>query len=427
LETGYFYFARREANSKAVFGTAFLSHFSSTILFVIVSLIYIDEIAVLIKFKENSGYIIWFIFVLGFDTLSAVPFAKLRSENKAFRFALIKTISVVFNVLLNFVLLFIIPKYLLSSNNMFLGFRYEVTIQMIFVINFISSLLTLFLLVPDILRTGIQFNADIWKRLLLYSLPLMVAGLAGTVNEAIDRVLLQHLLPDNIATSEIGIYGSNIKLAVIMTLFIQMFRFAAEPFFFNLHKSEDKDKVFSDVTRVFILFGLIIFLAVTCYLDILKYFVGREQDGYWAGLSVVPVYLMANLALGIYFNLSFWYKLSNKTYYGILITGVGACVSIGLNFILIPRFSYMGCAWVHLITYIVMNILSYFLGKKYTNIRYDFRSIFTYFFIALIVFTLAYFVKIDILILQLLKNTMLLVGFLIYLEKREHIISIFRR
>jgi O-antigen/teichoic acid export membrane protein len=424
METGFFFFSKRETKSDSVFGTSFISLFFSTLVFVIGALIFLKPIAGAIEFTANPRYIIWFIFILGFDTLSALPFSKLRLQNKAFRFAFIKLIGVVFNVLLNVFLILIIPKFLLSNQGTFLGFHYHLDIEIIFICNFCSSLLVLLILLPEILKEKLKFDPVLLRQLFVYSLPLMIAGLAGTINDTFDRILLQYFLPAGVNSQYvIGIYGANIKLAVLMTLFTQMFRFAAEPFFFNQKKGDDQHAILADVSKYFIIYGLVIFLTVISFTDILKYFVGPKV--YWEGLKVVPIYMFAKLFLGIYFNLSFWFKLSGKTYFGIIITAVGAIITIVLNILLIPVMSYLGCALVQLFTYVVMVLLSYFIGKKYYKIPYDFKNIFLYMGIAIAIYIFAFHFSFGSIYVNLLKNTIALVLFLVYLEKREHIFSLF--
>jgi O-antigen/teichoic acid export membrane protein len=208
-----------------------------------------------------------------------------------------------------------------------------------------------------------------------------------------------------------------------MTIFIQMFRFAAEPFFFSQKKDSDRNLILADVTKYFIIYGLIIFLGIMSYIDFLKYFVGPPK--YWKGLSIVPVYLFANLCLGIYFNLTFWFKFSGKTYYGILITGLGALFTIVFNIILIPHYSYFGCSAIRLLSYIGMILFAYYLGRNQLEVKYDFRNIFLYITIALILFGVTYYFRFGNIIVNVVKNTIVLLLFIVFLERREHIISIF--
>jgi len=426
LETGFFYFSRKEGNSSKIFGTSFYSLLATTSFFVFIALFYLDTIAKLLQFSDNPNYIFWFIFIIGFDTLSAIPFAKLRFQNKAFRFAFLKLLGVTLNVILNFVCIWLIPLLNRKFGLSIFGSNYQPDIEVIFICNFISSFFVLLLLLPSIFKDKPQFDFSLLKRMLIYSLPLMIAGLAGNINDTVDRIFLQYLLPKNVdALAEIGIYGANIKLAVLMVLFVQMFKFAAEPFFFNRKTSEDQNQVLADVTKYFILFGLLIFLGVMSYIDILKYYVGPEE--LWAGLKIVPIYLLANLMLGVYFNLSFWYKLSGKTYYGLLIMLCGAGLAIVLNIILIPRFSYFGSAIIHLVTNTAMTVLSYYLSRRYNPVNYQFKIIFGYVALAMVVFVVAYFINTPNIYINLVKNTFALILFALYLEKKEHLFSLFIR
>ena len=417
METSFFYHAKSEPEPRKVFGTAFYSILTTTSLFIVLSFLNLGFLSKILQFSGNQRYLVWFILIISLDTISAIPFSKLRFQNKAFKFALIKLISVIINVFLNLLFIWIIPRYFMPAGS-------KADIEYIFIANFFSSLATNVLLFKEIISEKPLFDFKLLKKLLIYSLPLMVAGLAGSVNDIIDRVLLQFFLPKGVdATAQIGIYWANIKLAVIMTIFIQMFRFAAEPFFFNQKKDVERNLILADVTKYFIIFGLIIFLAITGYMDILKYYVGPKA--YWGGLKIVPIYLLANLCLGIYFNFSFWFKFSGKTYYGILFTGSAAMFTIVANILLIPYLSYFGCSIVRLCSYFGMVLFAYFLGRKHLEINYDLKNILLYVFMAIGIFLFCYFVKIPNLWLNIFKNTVALVLFLIYLEKREHIISVF--
>jgi O-antigen/teichoic acid export membrane protein len=424
METGFFFYAKQEKNFSKVYGSAFLSILSTTILFVLFSFLFLHKITGFLQYGHKENYIVWFILILAVDSLTAIPFAKLRQQNKAFKFALLKLLNVLITIVFNILLLWIIPHFFLTDGR-FLGIPYRVDIVLIFIANFIGSLFTLILLLPDLFTEKVSFSFSLWKKLFQYSYPLLFVGLIGTINETLDRILLQKYLPASVnSMAEIGIYGACVKIAVIMTLFTQMFRFAAEPFFFNRGKSEDQKLILADVSKYFILYGLIIFLAVMAYIDIFKYFVGPE---FRDGLKIVAVYLLGSLGLGIYFNLSFWYKLNGKTYFGILISGIGALITIFLNILLIPKFSYVASAWVRLICYLVVIIISFLLGQKYYPINYPVKAIFKYVFITLVLFFVCHWLKFSNITLDLIKNTLIFVSFLIYLEKEEHIVTVFIR
>jgi O-antigen/teichoic acid export membrane protein len=422
METGLFYFAKKEEDFSKVYGSAFLSILITTILFVCLSLLYLKDIAVLMDYSHHVRYIFWFILILGIDSLTAIPFAKLRQKSQAFRFAWLKLANVLVTIFFNLLLIWVIPHFFVHHGK-FAGFTYKVSVELIFMANFLGSLVTFVLLFPDLFREKIRFSFGLWKKMINYSYPLLFAGLVGTINETLDRILLQNYLPLNMdVKAEIGIYGACVRIAVLMTIFTQMFRFAAEPFFFSRHKDEDQKVVLADVTKYFFILGLIIFVGVMAYIDIIQYFIGPR---YREGIKIVPVYLLGSLGLGIYFNLSFWYKLNGKTYFGIIITAIGALLTIVLNILLIPSFSYVASAWTRLICYVIITIVSYKLGQKYYPIKYAVKPMVWYLLIALILFVFCTQFKIPGLVFNLTKNTILFACFIAYLEYKEKIITIF--
>lgn len=421
MESGFFYFSKKAKNFSEVYGTAFLSLLTTTTIFVIFCLLYLRNISNWLDYSGKVRYIFWFILILAFDSLTAIPFAKLRQQNKAFRFALIRILSVGITVFFN-ILLIIVPRYFIKVDDIF-GIPYKLDIELIFIANCLGSFVTLLILVPDTFREKVSFNFSLWKQMLNYSYPLLFVGLAGTINDSLDRFLLLHYLPANVnKMAEIGIYGANIKIAVIMVLFTQMFRFAAEPFFYNQHKSTDQKSVLAEVTGFFTMFGIVIFLFVMLYLDVIKFYIPRN---YWGGLKIVPINLISSFILGIYFNLSFWYKLTGKTIYGIVITGVGAVITVVLNILVIPHWGYYGSAWVRLFCYSVMVLISYFWGQRHFPVKYSVNKLISYLGIGIIICFVCCNFKFSNIYLNLLKNTFVLMAFIYFLERRENFISVF--
>ena len=326
----------------------------------------------------------------------------------------------VINVLCNLFFLWFCPKF---ADAAWIKAIYnpEVGVGYIFLSNLIASVATIILLLPEIFRHKIHFDFGLWKRIVAYSLPLMAAGLAGNINEAIDRVLLKHRLPDDILPMEqLGIYGANVKIAILMTLFIQMFRYAAEPFFFNNAKQKDSRETIAEVMKYFIIFCLFIFLGVTFYLDIIKNFIDSK---YWEGLGVVPVMLFSYMCLGIYYNLSIWFKLSNQTKFGLMIASIGAAISIAGNWLLIPVWGYHASAWMHLVCYAVMIVITWQLGKRHYPIPYPLKRIALYVIIALALYTIVYLTKTENIALNLLKNSILFVLFAFYINRKEKLLK----
>ena len=244
-----------------------------------------------------------------------------------------------------------------------------------------ANILTFLMLLPEILNVKFSFDKSILKQILIYTMPLLIAGFAGMINETLDRVLLKHLVSGELNPMEqLGIYGANYKLAILMTLFIQMFRYAAEPFFFNNKNELNARELYAKATKYFIICGLFIFLGVMFYIDFVKFFIDAS---YHEGLKVVPILLLANLFLGIFFNFSIWYKLNDMTKYGAYLAIFGAIITIVLNIFLIPLFGYIGAAWATLICYIAMTLLSFYWGQKFYKVPYEIKTFILYFIIAL--------------------------------------------
>ena len=390
METSFFRFAETEKNKDGVFTTALGSLFVTSSLFILLGTLFAGNIAKLIRYPEHPEYIIFFVIIVGVDAFSAIPFARLRQQNKAFRFAWIKVFNVLTNIFFNFFFLLFCPWYLGQNPDSILQSIYsaDIGVGYAFISNLIASVLTLLLLLPDVFRIRIAFDGRLLKRMLSYGFPLLLVGLFGMINEVSDKLLFKFLIsvpeniadPDSYVMGQLGIYGANYRLAVLMTLFIQMFRYAAEPFFFSHAREDNAKQLYATVMKYFIVFCLLIFLGVTLFIDIFKYFIGPD---FRSGLMIVPIILMANLLLGIFYNLSVWYKLTDKTGYGAIIAFTGAIITVVLNILLVPEYGYIGAAWAHLSCYFTMVVISFFWGRKHYSISYDLRNIFLYFMIAM--------------------------------------------
>lgn len=429
METAYFRFAsnNKQYDSNTVYSTSLLSLIATSGLFVFLMSVFSTDIASSIGYSEHHEYIIWFAWILAFDALTAIPFARLRIDNRPIKFATFRVFNVLVTIFFNIFFLSICPYIAKHYPSIPIGYIFnpQIGVGYVFVSNLLGSMLTFFVLSFDNFKTRFRFDTGLWKEMMVYALPLLFAGLAGTVNETLDRVLLKYLTPEGVnEMAQLGVYGANVKLAVLMTLFIQMFRFAAEPFFFNYSKEQDSKNVFALVTKYFLVFCLIIFLFVTLYLDVLKYFLGKD---FWEGLHIVPVLLMANLLLGLFFNLSFWYKLTNKTIIGFYLTLIGAIVTIVFNVLFIPTFGYTACAYAHLTCYSIMCIISYFWGQKHYPVKYEFKRIATYFLLAMAFFIISVFVKTPYLYLNMTISTLLLAIFVLFVIRKENLMHIILR
>lgn len=426
METGFFKFSESEKDSDKVYSTTLISLLFTSVLFVIFVTGFYKNIANFIGYPQNPEYVLWFGIIIALDAFVSIPFARLRQQNKAKRFATIKMLNIFTNIGLNLFFIKLCP-YLIENNpdTWVLSFHDgSIAVKYIFFSNLVASALTVILLLPDIIKVKLSFDKGLLKRILIYSSPLLIAGLAGVVNETLDRILLKSFLPETVdVMSEIGIYGASYKIAILMLLFIQMFRYAAEPFFFSQAKEKDSKQTYALVMKYFVIFGLFIFLFVMMYLDIIKYFIGPE---YHSGLKIVPIVLMANLFLGIIYNLSIWYKLTNKTRQGAYIAIFGAIITIVLNIILIPKIGYEGSAWATFACYFSMMILSYFLGQKYFKVNYDIKTISMYLGIAVVLYFLSLYINLESKTLGLIVNTLFLIAFGSIVFVKENVLQLIK-
>jgi len=374
METTFFRFYNNETDKKAVIETTTVSIFWSTLLFLFPALLLKNYLA------ELSGidvqYIIYTIWILVLDALVIVPFSKLRAYQRPMIYAAIKIGNVVVNLSLNVFFLIYLPEIAQENPDSFLGSLYTENFEIgyIFVSNIIASLLTFIALSPNYFHVNWQFDFNLWKRMMRYGLPIMVAGIAFAINEQFDKILLGKLLPSNIAEAEVGVYSACYKLGLFMVLYRTAYTLGIEPFFFSHSKNENAPQTYATITKYFVIFGSFILLSVIVFADILKYLMIRDSS-YWEAMKVVPLIILANFFLGIYTNLSVWYKLIDKTYIGAYISIVGAIVTLVLNFLLIPTMSYYGSAIATIAAYGTMMGISYFLGNKYYPIPYDIKKI----------------------------------------------------
>ncbi len=381
METAFFRFSQMESDKSKVYSTNLLSILFSSVLFALVLVMLSTPIAEAIKYPGKGIYITWFAMILGLDAIAAIPFAQLRLENKAKRYALIMLLNIMINFCFNMFFLIICPWIIKGDNTLLKGlinpiYSPEIGVGYVFISNLISSAVTLLFLAPELFRMHFSFDKVLWKRMLIYSFPLLIGGFAGMINETIDRLLLKHLVADKAsALEQLGIYGACYKVSIAMTIFVQTFRQAAEPFFFTEARTDDSKKVYADVMKYFILACSFIFIGVMMNMDIVKHFVGIK---YRVGLKVVPILLLANLCLGIFFNLSIWYKLTGQTRFGAYLSIFGALVTLVLNFWWIPIIGYMGAAWATLVCYASMMAVSYIIGQRYYPVEYHVSRILSY-------------------------------------------------
>jgi O-antigen/teichoic acid export membrane protein len=422
METAFFRFNEQEKDKEKVFSTGMISLVISSFIFLGLVSLFAGPVAQWIEYPDHRVYIIWFAWILALDALSAIPFARLRAQNRPARFAWIKMTNIAINIGLNLFFLLLCPFIISHIPESLIGrfitiiYRPHWGIEYIFISNLIASGVTVTMLFPQIAGVRWRIYPELWKRMLLYAFPLLFAGMAGIVNETFDRLLLRYLLPKDIASYQVGIYAACYKISILMTIFIQAYRYAAEPFFFAQAKEKDAKIVYAKIMDYFIIAVSLIFLVTMLYLDdfIMPLLVGKK---YWEGKGVIPVLMMANLFLGVYYNLSIWYKLTSRTSWGAWLSVMGAVITLVLNFWWIPLssdhlvYGYYGSAWATFICYGTMMVLSYLIGQKYYHVKYNLLTFFGYTGFAVLLYMVSAFVQIETNFMRVSFHTLLLLIF----------------
>ena len=390
METTFFRFFNKEKDQDQVIGTSTISLLVSSALFFLIAFLLKTQIANAIGVSvEYIDIVVWILLV---DALTIIPFAWLRAKEKPMRYAVIKIANVAINMGLNlFFLLWL--KDLAKSSTLFESIYIpHFQINYIFISILIASAVTLVLVLPFYTKIKYKFNYKLWKQMMKYALPVLIAGLAFAVNESFNRIMMEYLLPENIAKEKIGMFAACYKLALFMTLFATAYRLGIEPYFFSHAKSDNPKTNYARILEYFVIFGSIILLAVVVFADLLKPYI-IVSDAYWEAMSIVPLVLLAHFCLGIYHNLSVWYKITDRTKFGAYISVFGATITLGLNYWLIPIMDYKGSAIALLAAYGTMMLLSYYFGRKYYPIPYNLKKIGLYLLlsIAFSVFSFYYF------------------------------------
>lgn len=410
METSYFRYVSKTDQPQSVFNTTLTSIVVTTVIFILLVFFFVQPIAQLIDYPANTDYIILIGLIIALDALAAIPFAQLRFKNKARKFATIRIASVVITIALNLLFLWVIPTLAGENLNSLPIYRNTNMVAFVFIANMLGSLVTLLLLSSELKKYKPNIDKALLKKMLVYGLPILVISLTGMVNEVADKIFLKYLLPDpSTADAQLGIYSASYKLAIIMMLFIQMFRYAAEPFFFAEADKKDAKANYSKILTYFVIFCWLIFLGVMLFLDVFKYFIG---PAFWVGLTIVPVVLAAKLFLGVFYNLSVWYKLTNNTLYGALIAIFGSIITIVLNIVLIPKYGFMGAAWANFICYFTIMLISFMWGRRVYKINYEYLRLIMYSLFALSLYVVSLFFADLTMLIKLIFNAVLLVLFI---------------
>ncbi len=389
METAFFRFATKEGYKKDIYNTATISLLSSTAFLATILILNRSWLAHILRLDDHPELITYSILIIAFDTLTTLPFAKLRLDQRPRKYALIRVAAIVLQVILIYFLLSVCPRIAEKNPYGFIAtfYKHDYGAGYFTIANLCASIFALILLRKEFLSFEFKFNRKLWTTMMIYSLPLLIAGFGGMINETFDRIMLTWLAPVHSideAKVQVAIYSGCYKLSLLITLFIQAFRLGAEPFFFKQAEGQNPQKVYARVMKFFVITITLMFLFVTMYLDIWKYFLARKF--YWAGLKVVPILLLANMFLGIYYNLAIWYKLTHKTIAGAYITIIGAVITLIINYFFIPHFSYMASAWATFFCYGSMMVISYLWGQKEYRVPYAWKKLTAYILIVVVLY-----------------------------------------
>ena len=408
METTYFRFTNKtHTDSETVYGTTLISVGTVSLLFTVLVLLLLSPISQLMGYGEHPDYVGVMAVTVAIDAFLCIPFAHLRQQKKAMKFAALKLLNIVMSILLN-------VFYFVWMNGNDVGY--------VFYINLFCTAMLAVCLITE--YTGFRWKLDtqLLRTMLSYSWPILVLGIAGILNQTADKMLFPYIYQGADMREQLGIYGACSKIAMIMAMITQAFRFAYEPIVFAGVKDKDQHEMYTQAMKYFVIFTLLAFLLVVGYMDILKYIV-RNQD-YWVGLKVVPIVMAAEIMMGIYFNLSFWYKLIDKTIWGAVFSGIGCLVLLVVNIVFVPQYGYMACAWGGFAGYGVAMLASYFVGQKYYPLAYPLKEIGMYVVIAVVLTMAMYKVHEDQpMWLSLTVNTLLILIFVAYIVQRDFPLS----
>ena len=419
METGFFRFANKDKdNADKVYGNSLIAVGFTSLIFAAVCVVFSEYIATLMGYPEHSEYISMLGLVVAMDAFGAIPFAYLRFKSRPIKFASLKLLMIFVNIFFNIFFLVICPWLMIKAPatiNWFYNPHYGV--GYVFVANVIQTVVVTLALIPEILKAKFQLDWSLLKQVLRYSLPLLVLGVAGIMNQTLDKIIFPYLISNpDLAKSELGIYGACFKISMVMMMFTQAFRYAYEPFIFAQHKDKNSNEAYADAMKYFVVFSYLIFLGMVFYLDVFKLLIHHD---YWVGLKVVPIVLFSYIFQGVFFNLSLWYKLVDKTMYGAWFSVLGLVITLAINIIFVPVFSYIASAWAAFACYLIMMLVSYYVGQKHMPIKYDLKSIGLYTLVTVVLFFLSTLINTQNNMLNIVLKSMLMLIYLVLLTKRD--------
>ena len=418
METTFFRFMNREGEQpERIYSTTLRMLATTSLLSIVLVLLLLDPIASAVGYADHPEYVAVMYVTVAIDAFMAVPFAYLRYQHKPVKFAALKIINILLNITLNLLYLIILPALKLNPFGIY-DEQFTLDVAFVFYINLVCTLCSLLLLWKELRGFRFGFDGAACRRMLSYTWPLLIMGVAGQLNQAASQILFPYLYDGSVeeARAQLGIYGACIKIAMIMVMITQAFRFAYEPFVFGKSKDKDNRETYAQAMKFYVIFTLLAFLCVMGFIDILKFIIG---ESYWEGLKVVPIVMAAEIMFGVFFNLSFWYKLTDRTIWGAYFSGFGALILISIDILFIPRFSYIACAWAGFVAYAASMLLSYFIGQHYYKINYPLKDIALYVGAAMILFVFMRSTSSWPLAGSLAFNTLLILLFVALIVKRD--------
>lgn len=418
METTFFRFMNREGEQpERIYSTTLRMLATTSLLSIVLVLLLLDPIASAVGYADHPEYVAVMYVTVAIDAFMAVPFAYLRYQHKPVKFAALKIINILLNITLNLLYLIILPALKLNPFSIY-DEQFTLDVAFVFYINLMCTLCSLLLLWKELRGFRFGFDGAACRRMLSYTWPLLIMGVAGQLNQAASQILFPYLYDGSVeeARAQLGIYGACIKIAMIMVMITQAFRFAYEPFVFGKSKDKDNRETYAQAMKFYVIFTLLAFLCVMGFIDVLKFIIGQS---YWEGLKVVPIVMAAEIMFGVFFNLSFWYKLTDRTIWGAYFSGFGALILISIDILFIPRFSYIACAWAGFVAYAASMLLSYFIGQHYYKINYPLKDIALYVGAAMILFVFMRSTSSWPLLGSLLFNALLILLFVALIVKRD--------
>lgn len=419
METGFFRFAnKQDENPDKVYANSLIFVGGLSLIFIVLCMVFLHPISSLLEYPDHTDYVAMMVVVVALDSFQCIPFAYLRYKKRPVKFAAIKLFNIIGNICLNLFFLLLCPwLYKVAPSSVDWFYNPDYLVGYIFVSNLIMSAVQMFFFIPELRGFSYRLDKPLMKRMISYSFPILIFGLVGILNQTVDKMIYPFLFDDRQeGLVQLGIYSATSKVALIMAMFTQAFRYAYEPFVFGKNKEGDNRKMYGAAMKYFFIFSLLAFLAVMFYMDILRYMVARD---YWEGLSVVAIVMVAEIFKGLYFNLSFWYKLTDETQWGAYFSIIGCAVILVLNIWLVPTYGYVASAWASVAGYGVITLLSYLIGQKKYPVSYPLKRMAVYLVLAAVLYVAGEEVVIANFWLRLAFRTILLLLFVAYIVKKD--------